>query len=112
MLTFKGGVFLNEKKELTKNRPIRTIMSKDILVFPLSQHIGKPAECIVKVGDKVNVGQIIAKAADGVSASVVSSVSGEVKSIEKRLTVSGNYEDCIVIENDYTYFMYHIHFDR
>lgn len=103
MLTFKGGVHLNEKKELTKNRPIREILSKDILVFPLSQHIGRPAECIVKVGDEVKVGQIIGKAQEGVSASVVSSVSGTVKSIEKRLTVTGNYEDCIVIQNDYKY---------
>ena len=74
MFSFKGGVFLDEKKELLKDRPIRSSNTKELLVFPLSQHIGKPAKAIVKVGDEVKQGQIIAEADGLISANVLSSV--------------------------------------
>ena len=70
------------------------------MVFPLSQHIGKPAKPIVKKGDAVLVGQRIAEADGYVSAHIASSCSGVVKAIEKRLTLTGAMADCIVVEND------------
>lgn len=103
MFSFKGGVFLDEKKELLKDRPIRSSNTKEILVFPLSQHIGKPAKAIVKIGDEVKLGQIIAEADGVISANVLSSVSGKVKAIEKRLCSNGKIEESIVVENDFKY---------
>ncbi|MGN1182845.1 MAG: electron transport complex subunit RsxC, partial [Faecalibacillus sp.] len=64
---------------------------------------GAPAKAIVKVKDEVKVGQIIGEAQGFVSANVISSVSGTVKSIEPRLDASGNYKDSIVIINDGQY---------
>jgi electron transport complex protein RnfC len=78
-------------------------LPKGDLVFPLSQHIGAPAKPIVAKGDKVRVGQKIGEAAGFVSSNVISSVSGTVKDIEKRLTVQGNKVESIVIENDNEY---------
>lgn len=47
----------------------------------LSQHIGAPAVPCVKAGDKVTVGDIVAKAAEGLSVNIHASISGTVKQV-------------------------------
>lgn len=51
------------------------------VILPFSQHIGAPAKPIIKEGDQVFVGTLIAEAGGFVSAPVHSSVSGTVKKI-------------------------------
>ena len=99
-ITFRGGVHPKEKKELSKDAPLRLFDPKGEMVFPLSMHIGKPAKPVVKRNDLVLVGQTIAEADGFISADVISSCSGKVKAVEKRRTISGALMDCIVIEND------------
>ncbi len=101
--TFPGGIHTYDGKALTMDKPTTVLLPKGDLVFPLIQHIGAPAKPLVAKGDKVLVGQKIAEAGGFVSANVISSVSGTVKDIEKRLTVSGNMVEAIVIENDNEY---------
>lgn len=99
--TFSGGVHPFEGKELSKDKPITDLKAGEILVYPVSQHIGAPATPIVKVGDRVLRGQMIAEAGGFVSAPVFSSVSGTVKAIEPRRVVTGDMVNSIVIENDF-----------
>src|SRR5699024_11204337 len=73
------------------------------LVYPLSQHIGAPANPLVKKGDRVLKGQVIAAAGGYVSAPVHASVSGTVKGLEQRFSPSGTKTECIVVENDGSY---------
>ena len=80
--TFKGGVHPFEGKELSKDKPVTEYLPKTDLVFPVSQHIGAPANPVVAVGDTVKRGQKIAEAGGFVSAPIFSSVSGTVKAIE------------------------------
>ncbi len=101
--TFPGGIHTYDGKDLTMDKPTTVLLPKGDLVFPMIQHLGAPAKPIVAKGDKVLVGQRIAEAGGFISAHVISSVSGTVKDIEKRLTVSGNMVDSIVIENDHEY---------
>lgn len=101
--TFKGGIHPFDGKEFTRDKPLQILKPKLDLVFPLNQHAGKPAIPIVKVGDEVLLGQKIAKADEGVSANIHSSVSGKVKAIEKRALPTGGKEMSIVIENDGLY---------
>ena len=102
--TFKGGLHINDYKELTSSVPIKVIDGSDIHVFPLQQHIGAPLEPTVKVGDKVKVGDVIANNNLAfVSAPIHSSVSGTVKAIEPRNHPSGTKVTSIIIENDYRY---------
>lgn len=101
--TFKGGTHPFEGKDLSKDLPIKVLLPKGDLVYPISQHIGAPAKPSVSVGDHVLVGQMIAEAGGFVSANIYSSVSGTVKAIEKRLTSSGAKVDSIVVENDNEY---------
>ena len=101
--TFRGGVHPFDGKELSKSKPITTLLPKGEMVFPTSQHIGAPANPLVKPGDSVLVGQKIAEAPGFISACIISSVSGTVKAIEPRLTTSGVMTESIIIENDGEY---------
>lgn len=102
-LTFSGGIHPYEGKDLSKDKPIRDVLPKGDLVYPLSQHIGAPAQPIVKKGDKVLTGQKIAEAGGFVSAPIYATVSGTVKAIEPRRVVTGDNVMSIVIENDGMY---------
>lgn len=101
--TFRGGIHPFDGKEISKSKPTTPFLPKGEIVFPLSQHIGAPANPLVKPGDSVMVGQKIAEAQGFISACIISSVSGTVKSIEPRLTAFGTFIESIVIENDNKY---------
>ncbi|MCR5499288.1 MAG: electron transport complex subunit RsxC [Acetatifactor sp.] len=98
--TFRGGIHPYDGKDISKDKPIVSLEAGNVLVFPLSQHIGAPAKPIVAKGDHVLRGQKIAEAGGFVSAPVYSSVSGTVKAIEPRRVASGDMVMSIVIEND------------
>ncbi len=100
MYTFKHGIHVLDKKELSKDKPIRIVKPSNIMVYPMQQHIGAKAKHCVKVGDRVLLGQIIGTADGFISSNVLSTVSGKVLSIEDRLTILGQKSECIVIEND------------
>ncbi len=102
-LTFLGGIHPYDGKELSKDKPIKPILPKGELVYPLSQHIGAPAKPIVAKGDRVLAGQKIAEAGGFVSAHVYCTVSGTVKAIEPRRVVTGDNVMSIVVENDQIY---------
>ncbi|MCV6638481.1 electron transport complex subunit RsxC [Candidatus Albibeggiatoa sp. nov. NOAA] len=104
---FHGGVHPNGHKNLSNQTNIIDAPIPRFLVLPLLQHIGEPTEPIVRVGEKVLKGQIIAHchAEDCslmMSAPVHASSSGTVVAIEKRNVPhpSGLMATCIVIETD------------
>ena len=101
--TFRGGVHPKEHKDLSRKAALRVFDAKGEMVFPLAQHIGKPAKAIVKKGDPVLVGSLLAEADGFVSANVICSCSGTVKAVEKRRTISGAMQECVVVENDGQY---------
>lgn len=98
--TFKKGVHPYDGKELSKNIEIKKISATDEMVYPLSQGGGVPSKLCVEKGDRVLKGQLIAEAGGFISAPIYSSVSGTVKSIEKRAVTNGSLVDCVIIEND------------
>ena len=102
-LTCRGGVHPYDGKELSKEKPVREFLPGKELVYPLSQHIGAPAQPVVKKGDYVLAGQKIAEMGGFVSAPVHASVSGTVKEIKKVRNNVGAMVDAIVIENDEKY---------
>lgn len=102
-LTFMGGIHPYDGKDLSKDKPIREVLPKGDLVYPLSQHIGAPAKAIVQKGAKVLTGQKIAEAGGFVSAPIYATVSGTVKAVEPRRVTVGDHVMCIVIENDGLY---------
>ena len=103
LLTFKGGIHPDDGKRFSKDQAVKPLLPKGDMVYPLSQHIGAPANPVVKKGDHVLKGQLIADAGGFVSAPVYSSVSGTVKGLEQRFNPTGTKVECIVIENDGEY---------
>jgi electron transport complex protein RnfC len=103
LFTFHGGIHPYDGKDISKDKPIVDYMPKGLMVYPLSQHIGAPAEPVVEIGEHVLVGQLIAKETGFVSSPIYSSVSGTVKAIEPRRIITGDHVKSIVIENDGAY---------
>lgn len=101
--TFKGGVHPYDGKELSKESPITRLSPKGDLVYLMSQHIGAPAKPVVKVGDRVLLGQTIAEAGGFVSADICASVSGTVKKIATVPNANGDEVMAITVENDNEY---------
>ena len=94
-----GNVHVPHRKNTAEAIPERMPAPKTV-TLSTSQHIGAPATPVVKAGDEVFVGTMVAAAGGYVSSPVHSSVSGTVKKIEKMLTSSGKEVDAIVIESD------------
>ena len=100
-LTFRGGVHVDEHKTAKKNE-IEIFPAPKFVSIPLSQHIGAHALPLVKVGDTVDKGQMIANNEEArLSCPVHSSVSGRVVSIELGILQTGVKTYYIKIENDY-----------
>ena len=97
---FFGGIHPEEHKDLSCDVPIRSFPEPDILVVPMSQHIGAPCKPLVKKGDIVTVGQKIGDNT-GLCVPVHSPVSGKVKSVEMKAHSSGTTMMSVVIENDH-----------
>ncbi len=98
LFTFKGGVHPPYGKELSSEKAIKIITPPKQITVPLSQHIGAPCSPVVKVGDKIKEGQLIAKSDAFVSAPIHSPVSGKVKKIEPVLHPLGKKVMSIIID--------------
>ena len=100
MKTFKiGGVHPAENK-LSASSPIREAALPKQAVFSMFQHIGVPAKPLVKKGDVVKVGTVIAEAGGFVSAPVHSSVSGTVSKVDVVIDASGTRRQAIFVDVD------------
>lgn len=99
--TFAGGVHPFGGKKMSRDRAVVTLFPDDgEIVYPLLQHMGKPSIPIVRIGDYVRTGQLIARADGDLSANLHASVSGHVSAIENRQLVGGESSLCIVVESD------------
>jgi Na+-translocating ferredoxin:NAD+ oxidoreductase subunit C len=98
--TFKrGGVHPPEYK-ISADRPIEVLELPKTAFVPVSQHIGAPAEPLVKRGDTVKTGQVIARSNGFVSTNIHSPVSGKVKKIEALPDISGYPKTTVVIDTE------------
>ena len=95
--TFRIGGVHPEENKLTHDIATRKAELPKVAVFPLSQHIGAPAKPVVKRGDKVKVGTLIAEAGGFVSAPIYSSVSGTVAKIDTVIDATGYRKPAIII---------------
>ena len=97
---FFGGVHPKGYKALTGQQAVQEFPEPDMLVIPMSQHIGAPCQPLVKKGDAVTVGQKIGDN-QGLCVPVHASVSGTVKAVEMRPHTSGTLMMSVVIQNDH-----------
>lgn len=102
-ITFSGGVHVDGCKGTSK-KPIEDMTAPEYVALPLQQHIGAPVKAIVAKGDRVKMGQVIARNDNALSCPVHASVSGTVERIETRNSYNGpGKTDFIIIKNDGLY---------
>lgn len=96
--TFRiGGIHPPENKLSAGKKIVRLAVPKQVII-PLSQHIGAPAQAIVKKGDMVKAGTLIAKPGGFVSANIHSPVSGKINKVDAAIDASGYKRAAIFID--------------
>ena len=95
---FHGGVHPPYNKELAREKPIERMPVPAELVISMSQHLGAPAKCIVKAGDRVEKGQLIGEKNGFISVCVRASAGGLVKAVEKRPGPTGAMADAVILD--------------
>ena len=98
--SFFGGVHPKENKWYACDKETQVFPEPDVLMIPMSQHIGAPCKPLVKKGDLVTVGQKIGDN-QGLCVPVHASVSGKVKAVEAKPHTNGSTVMSVVIENDH-----------
>lgn len=88
-LTFSLGGIHPDDNKLARNCATEVLPLPPTVYVSVSQHLGAPAKPLVKAGDKVKAGQVIAEPGGFISAFVHSPVSGTVKGVSPRKDMAG-----------------------
>lgn len=94
----KGGIHPHDYKSYTEKKPIRNAHIPSISIIPMHQHMGKPAECIVQVGDLLKEGMLIGRSTGFFSANIYSPVPGTVTEIKEIYLPNGLKCQAVVVE--------------
>lgn len=92
------GICPDDKKNPINKKNIESADIPNVAYIPVCQHYGTPAKIIVKPGDVVEEGQLIAVADGEISANVHASIPGVVQGIKEVYIGNGKKSDVIVIE--------------
>ncbi len=102
-LSFRGGIHplheVQEGKNATRALPIKPLVPQTVCI-PVNMHIGAHSKPIVKKGDKVLLGQVIAEPQGGLGLPVHASVSGEVTVVADKQMLGPKSAMCITIQSD------------
>jgi len=96
--TFRHGVHPPEHKSDTNGMPIRQFPFAPLIILPMEQHIGAPSRIIVREGQDVVRGQLLAEAGGYVSVPMHAPVSGRVRKISNVRVISGKMAPGIYLE--------------
>ncbi len=99
MSFFLRGVHTPHRKNTADQSAARMTGIKSV-TLPMQMHIGAPASPVVKVGDAVQIGSLIAESVGAVSSPIYSSVSGKVTKISNVLLYNGGTVPAVTIESD------------
>jgi len=96
-----GGIHPAARKENTRRKPLMLLDATPLRVFiPLDMSSGSLPVPVVRVGEHVGIGQMIARADDEEGTSVHASVSGVVEAIQPHPFPWGGLAGTVVIAND------------
>ncbi len=100
LFKFKGGVHPPDYKALSKDSPIETLPVPKKVRVPLAQHLGVPADPVVKKGDTVAAGQLIGEARGFISAVIHAPISGTVTAVGPVACSAGGTAPGVEITSD------------
>ncbi len=81
LFKIRGGVHPDDRKSLSAGQAIEPLPMPELLHIPLQQHIGAPAEPLVRRGDQVKKGQMLARSQGAISAPVHAPTSGRIMGV-------------------------------
>ncbi len=96
--TFKHGIHPPENKSETSALAIRQFPFSPVIILPTVQHIGIPSKIIIREGQEVERGQLLAEKGGYMSVPLHSPVSGKIRKIANVPTISGKMVPGIYIE--------------
>ncbi len=98
--SFRHGIHPEGHKEGTEHLPVARMPFVERYVMPLGQHIGAPSRPVVRPGERLERGQLIAEPGGFVSVALHSPVTGRVASLGPGHHPSGKLVESIAIEAD------------
>jgi len=96
--SFAHGIHPPQAKDDTRDLPIRQFPFAPVMVVPLLQHIGKPALAVVREGQEVERGQLIAEPDGFVSVAMHAPASGVIQRIALAPGVNGRMTPAIYLK--------------
>jgi len=93
--TFKPGGIHPPQQKLSADTPIVWAEVPSQLLIPVQQHIGKPCRVLVKKGDAVKRGDLLAESSGFISSNVHAPVDGKVQKIMRFPLLGGQVHDVI-----------------
>lgn len=99
MSFFKNSIHVPLRKN-TAGTPSVQMGEVKSVTLPMQMHIGEPAVPVVKMGDLVKVGTLIAEPCGELSSPIYASISGKVTKIADYVTESGKTVPAVVITAD------------
>jgi Na+-translocating ferredoxin:NAD+ oxidoreductase subunit C len=81
LFKIRGGVHPDDRKQLSAGQAIEPLPMPPLLHIPLQQHIGAPAEPLVRRGENVKKGQLLARSQGAISAPVHAPTSGRIMGV-------------------------------
>jgi electron transport complex protein RnfC len=81
LFKIRGGVHPQDRKSLSAEQAIEPLPMPPLLHIPLQQHIGAPAEPLVRRGERVKKGQMLARSQGAISAPVHAPTSGRIMGV-------------------------------
>ena len=97
---FDHGVHPAHLKEQTEDLSIQRVPFVSHYVMPLGQHIGVPCRPVVKPGERIGRGQLIAEPGGFMSTALHSPVTGTIREIGEFRSMDGGFAPAIQIEAD------------
>lgn len=106
------GIRINKGKELTKTKRLGFFNKPKFVYIPLISSGDRNVTVVVKKGDYIHKGSIVAKRKGKFKMPIYSSISGTVIGFEEKYCSDGELVKCVVIENDFKERIERQHFVR
>ncbi len=95
--TFRGGIYLPDEKALTARVPIREFHPSEPIHVPLRHAEKLATQAVVKCGDVVRLGQMLAEPLGGDSLAVHSPIHGRVTALDRAWTARDGWQPSATI---------------
>lgn len=96
--TFAHGIHPPQAKDDTRDLPIRQFPFAPVMIVPLQQHIGKAALAVVREGQEVERGQLIAEPDGFLSVAMHAPASGVIQRIALAPAINGRMTPAIYLK--------------